>query len=86
MRFEWDLGKAAFNEAVYGVSFEEAKEVFNDPKALAYPDDLQSFDRERFVIIGFQFGDYCWFITLNLAKTLFASFPRPDKQSEKQAT
>ena len=52
MTFEWNQERAAFNNALRGVSFEEAKEVFNDPHALAYPDDLQSFDRERFVIIG----------------------------------
>jgi uncharacterized protein len=31
LRFEWDEEKASSNERKHGVSFQEAKTVFNDP-------------------------------------------------------
>lgn len=31
MAFEWDVNKAAANLAKHGVSFDEAKTVFDDP-------------------------------------------------------
>ena len=34
MKFEWDEAKAAVNLKVHGVSFNEAIEVFFDPKAV----------------------------------------------------
>ena len=34
LKFSWDTEKAARNEEKYGVSFEEAKSIFNDKKAL----------------------------------------------------
>ena len=38
MRFEWDEEKAASNLAKHGVSFDEAKTVFDDPLFLDYYD------------------------------------------------
>lgn len=34
IEFEWDTHKAGVNLAKHGVSFEEARGVFSDPKAL----------------------------------------------------
>lgn len=31
MQFEWNIGKAKHNLSKHGVSFEEAKTVFDDP-------------------------------------------------------
>lgn len=47
--FEWDSGKAMENVRKHGVSFDEATEVFDDPRALDAPD---LYLPERFVIIG----------------------------------
>jgi hypothetical protein len=35
MRFEWDENKNRLNQTKHSVSFEEAKEVFNDPLHLS---------------------------------------------------
>ena len=51
--FEWDVYKAQSNLSKHGVSFEEAKTVFNDPLLLTYPDDFHSATEERFVSIGY---------------------------------
>lgn len=37
----------------HGISFEEAKTVFNDPLLLTYPDDFHSRTEERFISIGY---------------------------------
>lgn len=50
--FEWDDEKASRNEAKHGVTFEEAKTVFNDPFALTVSDPDHSDEEERWVDIG----------------------------------
>ena len=35
MRFEWDDAKAEANEAKHGVAFEEATELWDDPRMVA---------------------------------------------------
>jgi uncharacterized protein len=52
LSFEWDLKKAESNKAKHGVSFEEAKTVFYDERALVIPDPDHSNVEERFVIMG----------------------------------
>ena len=52
MQFEWDLEKAASNEASHGVSFEEASTVFGDPLATTVPDPDHSVDEERWLTTG----------------------------------
>jgi uncharacterized DUF497 family protein len=47
--FEWDSAKATANLEKHGVGFEEACEVFEDPRGLDAP-DLEV--GHRFVIIG----------------------------------
>lgn len=54
--FEWDVGKARINLQKHGVSFEEAKTVFNDPLLLTYPDDFHSATEERLISIGYSSG------------------------------
>ncbi len=49
---EWDENKNLINQHDHSVSFEEAATVFNDPLALAVPDEEHSFDEPRFNIIG----------------------------------
>jgi hypothetical protein len=50
--FEWDEDKARRNESKHGVTFEEAKTVFNDPFALTVPDPDDSDEEERWLDIG----------------------------------
>ncbi len=52
MRFEWDEDKAASNLAKHGVSFEEARAVFDDPLFLDYYDPDHSHEEHRFIIVG----------------------------------
>ena len=52
LSFEWDSKKAKLNEAKHGVSFDEAKTVFYDERALVIPDPDHSKVEERFVIMG----------------------------------
>lgn len=50
--FQWDDTKAADNYANHGVSFEAAREVFNDPFALEWLDDREPYGEDRYVILG----------------------------------
>jgi uncharacterized DUF497 family protein len=52
MEFEWDEEKAAANLAKHGVSFEEAKTVFDDPLYVDFYDPDHSIDEHRYIIIG----------------------------------
>ena len=50
--FEWDLEKATENAQNHGVSFQEAREVF-EGRYRWLPDQLHSEDEERCRAIGF---------------------------------
>ena len=52
IRFEWDIAKAAENLGKHGVSFEEAKSVFLDEKAVEFYDDEHSEWEDRFLLLG----------------------------------
>jgi uncharacterized protein len=52
MEFEWDETKAASNLKKHGVSFEDAKTVFDNPLALIFDDEAHSIDEQREIIIG----------------------------------
>ena len=52
MEFEWDETKAQSNLARHGVSFEEAKTVFDDPLFVEAYDPDHSEDEHRYVIVG----------------------------------
>ena len=52
MRFDWDPDKAAKNLEKHGVSFEEAKTVFYDDRAVMFDDPNHSQDEDRFLILG----------------------------------
>ena len=53
LRFTWDTEKAKENECKHGVTFDEARAVFNNEGALLIDDPDHSDDEERFVIVGF---------------------------------
>ena len=52
MKFEWDKTKADSNQKKHGVSFEEAKTVFDNPLALIFDDEAHSVGENREIIIG----------------------------------
>jgi hypothetical protein len=52
MKFEWDANKAVSNLAKHGVSFEEAKTVFDDSLYVDFYDPDHSDDEERYLIVG----------------------------------
>jgi len=51
--FEWDQNKSDENERKHGITFEEAKTVFNDPFAITINDPDHSDDEYRYIDIGF---------------------------------
>jgi uncharacterized DUF497 family protein len=50
--FEWKQSKAASNLKKHGVSFEEAKTIFDNPLAVIFDDEAHSIDEQREIIIG----------------------------------
>ena len=52
MQFEWDSEKAAANLSKHGVSFDEAKTVFDDPLYVDFYDPDHSDLEHRYIIIG----------------------------------
>jgi uncharacterized protein len=52
MKFEWDDNKAVSNLSKHGVSFDEAKTVFDDPLYVDFYDPDHSDDEERYLIVG----------------------------------
>ena len=52
MEFEQNSDKAALNLEKYGVSFQKAATVFNDPLSITFPDPDHSIEESRYVIIG----------------------------------
>ena len=52
LTFEWDEKKADENLRKHGVSFEEAKAVFNDPFSVTIYDPDHSSDEQRYIDIG----------------------------------
>lgn len=51
--FEWDEKKSRINKQKHGVSFEEAKTVFFDERALFVEDPDHSESEDRFILLGF---------------------------------
>ncbi len=52
MRFDWDENKAVSNRSKHGVSFEEAKTVFDDPLYVDFYDPAHSEEEDRYLIVG----------------------------------
>lgn len=58
--FEWHEDKAKSNEAKQGVSFEEARTIFNDPNLLTF-EDLDHSDHEaRYLSLGISWRGRLW--------------------------
>ena len=50
--FEWDAEKSELNYKKHGITFEEAKTIFNDPLAITIYDPDHSLDEDRFIDVG----------------------------------
>jgi uncharacterized protein len=56
-RFTWNLAKAEKNQLVHGISFEMAKEVFDDPNHVATDNYfIESEGEQRYQVIGMTRG------------------------------
>lgn len=51
LRFEWDAQKSTANQRKHGVSFEEARSVFYDDRAILV-DDPDEDSEDRFILLG----------------------------------
>jgi len=60
VKFEWDANKNTLNQNQHGVSFEEAKEVFDDAWHVARLDHRFSYFEERWITIGSTQKDIFW--------------------------
>jgi uncharacterized protein len=50
--FEWDEKKAQINLKKHGISFEEARTIFGDPRTLTVFDRLHSQEEDRSITLG----------------------------------
>ena len=57
-KFEWDDRNAAANLRKHDVAFELARRVFDDPRAVVWP-DLDEIDEERFLQTRTRWGSCC---------------------------
>lgn len=76
IRFDWDRKKAAANVKNHGVSFEEARMVFDDSLARIFDDDAHSVDEWREIIVGRSIplrANCCWFVLQNELRMLYVS-------------
>lgn len=55
LKFEWDPVKASSNIKKHGISFDEAKTVFDDDFGRLIPDPDHSEDEERFILLGMSY-------------------------------
>jgi uncharacterized protein len=52
MKYVWDENKATANLSKHGVTFEEAKTVFNDSLFVDFYDPDHSYGEHRYILIG----------------------------------
>jgi uncharacterized DUF497 family protein len=52
MKFEWDDSKNKLNQEKHSISFEEAKEVFNDALQISRLDKRFNYFEERWITLG----------------------------------
>ncbi|RYZ88170.1 MAG: BrnT family toxin [Proteobacteria bacterium] len=52
LEFVWDERKNRANRSKHGIWFEEARQVFHDPRALKFYDSENSVTEDRFLLLG----------------------------------
>ena len=61
--FEWDPKKESLNVAQHGVTFVEARSVFDDPNAGSFDDPEHSNDEVREIMIGYSANGRLLFVS-----------------------
>jgi uncharacterized DUF497 family protein len=52
LEFEWDKDKAAANQRLHGLAFQEAIKVFRDPFGVEWIDNREDYGEERVNLVG----------------------------------
>lgn len=68
--FEWDEYKNQANMQKHGIPFEEAKEVFDDDDAIAYPGHKKD-DENRFLLVGKTIGKLIIAVVFTMRKQIY---------------
>lgn len=55
LKFEWDPSKASTNAQKHGITFQEARTVFDDDFARLLHDPDHSHNEERFILLGMSY-------------------------------
>ena len=55
LRFKWDDEKEKINIRKHGISFDEARTVFYDEKAIQFFNPDHSEEEDRFILLGISF-------------------------------
>jgi len=86
MEYEWDKNKAVTNFAKHGVSFEEAKTVFDDPLYVDFYDPDHSYNQHRFILLGESIQGRLLFVSYMERKNVIRIISaRTATQSERKA-
>ena len=81
MEFEYDPKKSELNKIKHGISFEEAKEIWNDAVRVEFP--AKSLIEERFAVLGIVMKKlYVAVVTYREESTRIISVRRARKNEE----
>jgi uncharacterized DUF497 family protein len=83
--FEWDEAKARSNHRKHGITFEEARTVFDNPLAAIFDDNQHSAEEQREIIIGHSSGDrliLVYFTERSAAVRIFSARPATRKEQK----
>lgn len=82
--FEWDPAKSRTNRRKHGISFEDARNMWDDPYLLEA--HLQSFPEDRWAVIArLPFGIYTAIITYRGESTIRIISVRKSSKREEEA-
>ncbi len=82
--FEWDDDKAASNFAKHGISFPDARDVFNDPLALEGEERSLTYGEFRWRIVGIGQGRFLTVIYTERGDTIRIISARKSTRAERR--
>lgn len=68
--FEWDEHKNKSNQQKHGISFERAKDVFEDEDAIAYPGHTKDGEN-RFLLVGKVLGKFIIAVVFAVSRQIY---------------
>ncbi|WP_353480371.1 BrnT family toxin [Haliscomenobacter sp.] len=68
--FEWDENKNRSNQQKHGIPFEEAKDVFDDDNAVAYPGHDKDGEN-RILLVGKTLGRFIIAVVFTMRKQIY---------------